>query len=234
MAKKRKKGPQIPETPEEEFDLPKGLELLQGNGWGKKILDWLRKNFSAVILPIIALIILGGGIYLYSQQRGGGLEIPEEEVTTGITVDLEKEKAVPEEKQEVEKQVEEEKVAATEEIAPEEEVKGGLVETEEEVVEGKVYKFAAERGEGITHLARKALKQYLLTSAKDLNLTPEHKIYIEDYMQNRTGSQMLHLGEVINFPESLIKEAIAEAQKLTDAQLQNLTQYAQLVPSLSY
>jgi predicted transcriptional regulator len=97
----------------------------------------------------------------------------------------------------------------------------------------KVYEEVAEPGEGITHLARKALKEYLKEKGGP-NLTPEHKIFIEDYLQKKTGDYWLQVGQKLTFSEELIKEAIEKAQTLTQEQLQNLTQYAQLVPELNY
>lgn len=110
-----------------------------------------------------------------------------------------------------------------------------LVETGEGAViatEAKVYEETAEAGEGITHLARKALKKYLADNKTDFELTPEHKIYIEDYLQNKTGDRWLSLGEKITFSQELIEEAINTAQKLTSEQLENLQQYSALVSSL--
>jgi len=97
-----------------------------------------------------------------------------------------------------------------------------------------VYEEIAESGEGITHLARKALKKYLQEKGEGLNLTPEHKIYIEDYLQKKTGDYWLQVGQKLTFSEELIKEAIEKAQTLTEEQLQNLTQYTTLVPELNY
>jgi len=97
----------------------------------------------------------------------------------------------------------------------------------------KVYEETAEPGEGITHLARKALKEYLKEKGGP-NLTPEHKIFIEDYLQKKTGDYWLKVGQKVTFSQELIKEAIEKAQTLTQEQLQNLTQYAKLVPELNY
>ena len=97
----------------------------------------------------------------------------------------------------------------------------------------KVYEEVAESGEGITHLARKALKEYLKEKGGP-NLTPEHKLYIEDYLQKKTGDYWLQVGQKLTFSEELIKEAIEKAQTLTQEQLQNLTQYVKLVPELNY
>jgi len=98
----------------------------------------------------------------------------------------------------------------------------------------KIYEETAEPGEGITHLARKALRDYLKEKGGELNLSPEHKIFIEDYLQKKTGDYWLKVGQKLTFSEELIKEAIEKARSLTPEQLQNLTQYAKLVPSLNY
>jgi predicted transcriptional regulator len=106
-------------------------------------------------------------------------------------------------------------------------------EKNEAPTQPKVYEEVAEPGEGITHLARKALKEYLKEKGGP-NLTPEHKIFIEDYLQKKTGDYWLKVGQKVTFSEELIKEAIEKAQTLTQEQLQNLTQYAKLVPELNY
>ena len=106
-------------------------------------------------------------------------------------------------------------------------------EKTETTVQPKVYEEVAEPGEGITHLARKALKEYL-KEKRGPNLTPEHKIFIEDYLQKKTGDYWLKVGQKLTFSEELIKEAIEKAQTLTQDQLQNLSQYVQLVPGLNY
>ncbi len=96
----------------------------------------------------------------------------------------------------------------------------------------KVYEEEAQKGDGITHLARRALKKYL--KEKGMNLTPEQKIYAEDYIQNKTGNHWLKIGERITFSKELIEEAVQKSQKLTPEQLENLSQYAQLVPEINY
>lgn len=93
----------------------------------------------------------------------------------------------------------------------------------------KVYEETAEKGEGITHLARKALKRYLSERKVDFEITAEHKIYIEDYLQKKTGNHWLKIGEKVSFSEELIKEAISASQKLTPSQLENLKQFSSQV-----
>jgi len=94
------------------------------------------------------------------------------------------------------------------------------------------YLETAQTGEGITHLARRVLKKYLQENPQDFEVTPEHKIYIEDYLAKAKGNGWLKPGENLEFSQSLIQEAISKAKDLTPAQLQNLTQFSQLVPGL--
>lgn len=90
---------------------------------------------------------------------------------------------------------------------------------------GKKFTVTAEKGDGITHLARKALGEYLKETGQGSDLTPEHKIYIEDYMQNRTGSQKVSIGQQQSFSEGLITDAISSAKTLSPRSLENLQKY---------
>lgn len=95
-----------------------------------------------------------------------------------------------------------------------------------------IYEETAEPGEGISHLARKALKRYLIERGQNLNLSAEHKVYIEDYLQKKTGDYWLRVGQKITFSEDLIKEAINKSQQLSQEQLENLKQYSVLISSI--
>ncbi len=96
------------------------------------------------------------------------------------------------------------------------------------------YLETAAKGEGLTHLARRALRSYLKDHPLPFYLTPERKIYIEDYLAKKKGGGWLKLGQKVEFSQDLIKEAIEMSEQLTPSQLENLKQYSQLVPSLNY
>jgi hypothetical protein len=98
--------------------------------------------------------------------------------------------------------------------------------------EGGKYIEVAAKGEGLTHLARRALKAYLQEHSVNFELKPEHKIYIEDYLALKMGYRWLKVGEEVGFSEDLIQEALNKAQSLTPVQIQNLSQFVPLVPSL--
>ena len=97
---------------------------------------------------------------------------------------------------------------------------------------GGAYEQTAQDGEGITHLARRAVKDYLDRTGQGADLTAEHKVYIEDYLQKNTGEQWLGLGEKVSFSEDLIREAVENSRQLTQEQLANLQQYSAQVSSL--
>lgn len=88
-----------------------------------------------------------------------------------------------------------------------------------------IYEETAQKGEGITHLARRAMNKYLKETNREENLTKEHKVYIEDYLQNKRGERWLVLGEKMSFSGQEIEEAIQKSLKLSQDQLENLKQF---------
>jgi len=106
-----------------------------------------------------------------------------------------------------------------------------VMEEEEEVVlpeperTSSSYVEVAEAGNGATHLARKAATRWLSENQASYEVTAEHRIYIEDYIQKKMGSPRLSLGETQEIGFDLISEAVAKAGELNKSQLQNLSQY---------
>jgi len=72
-----------------------------------------------------------------------------------------------------------------------------------------IFKESAEKEEGITHLARKVINDYLIRIDffKTNPLADREKICLEDYLQNKTGREWLLLGETKTFSATLLKEA---------------------------
>jgi hypothetical protein len=106
------------------------------------------------------------------------------------------------------------------------EVKGVVVtpelskETETSFVE------QAERGNGTTHLARRALAHYLEKNP-DSSLSAEHKVYIEDYLRKNVAFKgMVTTKTSVEFEKVLINQAIEKSKTLNDRQLQNLKKYS--------
>ena len=180
-----------------------------------KFRNWISKYGSSVILPIIALAILAGGIYLYTSQQSQQASLFSEGDLANIQGQIPglEEELVADSNQEA-SQIAKEK-SVIEKIIPEGRKEGNKI----------IEKAAA--GDGVTHLARRALGDYLEDHSQDL--TNEHKIYIEDYLKDSIGSKSLEIGEEITFSEDLIEEAINASLELTPEQLQNLEQYSALV-----
>lgn len=84
----------------------------------------------------------------------------------------------------------------------------------------------AERGNGTTHLARRALANYLEKNP-DSSLSAEHKIYIEDYLRKNAGFRgTLRAQQSVEFSKDLISRAIEKSKTLNARQLQNLKKYS--------
>lgn len=77
-----------------------------------------------------------------------------------------------------------------------------------------IFSEQAQKGEGITHLARRTLLNHLSEfSLVDIDeITPEQNLCLEDYLQNRTGRELLKLNEQRSFPARLMKEAIISCE----------------------
>jgi len=102
----------------------------------------------------------------------------------------------------------------------------------EETEERKVYTKEAQRGDGLTHLARRAITEYM--NEEGVTLSAEERIYVEDYVQKRLSPErgeprFLEIGEEVEISQELIEEGVQEAENLMPAQKSNLTQYANLV-----
>lgn len=200
-------NPQHPGGPQPQF------EIGAGSGWGGRIGNWLKNNAS-ILVPIIIIIILAGGIYLYTNRTTEILE--EFEIEEDIE-DIVEGNPEPES--------EEEDIGTG---GPEED----LTELTGPTVNVGVFSETAQAGDGVTHLARRALARYLETNP-DNSLSIEHKVYIEDHLRKTSnGDDWLELGDTRDFSASQIQQAIQKAKTLTSSELQNLQQYSLLVSTL--
>jgi len=176
---------------------------MKKNGKSKK---WISKYGSSVILPIIALLILAGGIYLYANQKGNDITPLLEKNTANMQSGITGQDAIV---------TQEETGNNDEKVIPE------AIKENGNIVEKAI------RGDSITSLSRRALKDYLKDNPQEL--TNEHKIYIEDYLKDNIGSRPLEIGEEVSFSEDSIQQAINASLELTPEQLKNLEQYSALV-----
>ena len=174
-----------------------------GPGWGAK----LKKNFVKIMLLLITAAVLIAGIIVFLNKRNRADMNIENQKIQEIQLNQEITGAVP--KITIENTVNQE----------------GRSEN--------IYKAEAGQGEGITHLARKALKDYLNNNpGLAQGLKAEHKIYIEDYLKDIHGERFLKVGEEVEFSATVMASAIELAKQLSDNQLANLSQFVPLVSGL--
>ena len=186
-------------------------------GTSEKVKAWIQENLRVIVsVFIVAAIALG--IYSYSDRS-----VPTDETT--VVDEMISSEAT--EKEDTEAAVE-----TTDEIgsAPkeqEEKVVAPVVEPSRETE--ATFVETAAKGEGLTHLARKAAAHYLEKNA-DSSLTAEHKVYIEDYLRKQVGNKGgVQIGTSVEFSKDLIRDAISQSKTLNERQLKNLEKYSSRV-----
>lgn len=213
------------------------------NGTMDRTKEWIQENIR-VIVSIMIVVLIAFSVYSYMKRGEESVNVAEkdsdiEKILEDLSSEDEAEvsdSAATDESEATEEGSEEETVTqeepkkevkeeAKEEVKeePKEEVKQETAtaqETENSFIE------SAQAGNGTTHLARRALAHYLEKNP-DSSLSPEHKIYIEDYLRKNVGFQgKVHIGTSVEFSKSLIQEAISASKNLNDSQLKNLQKYS--------
>ncbi len=197
--------------------------------------SWLARHSSKIVIAVIVILLAIGGGYFYKsyQQRKAVLKPALENIMSpsAMPSPVPSPTGSPSTAKTPGAKIFSPAISPTPQPPPTIGMPGAVPEikkTDNEIVA------TAVKGNGLTHLARYALKEYLKEKPELAGqLKAEHKIYIEDYLQKHTAhSKILKVGDEISFSNELIKEAIDQAQKLTDSQIKNLGQYVPLVPSL--
>ncbi len=192
-----------------------------------KMKQWVQDNLR-IIISVIIVVLIAGGIYSYS-RRSENPAVQDQSATTqdqsasqDTTNQDQSASTANQSSQSAQASSSKSSSAAQSNVQA-----GSSQETDSAFVE------TAAKGQGLTHLARRALANYLEKNP-DSSLTPEHKIYIEDYLRKNVSFKgVVTTKTSVEFSKDLIKNAIQQSQKLTSRQLKNLHKYAVLVPSLS-
>ena len=170
--------------------------------------NWFQENLRIIVsIFIVAAIALG--IYSYSQRAEN---LSDEDIASLLETkgDETKDSAMNGD----------EAVSKGTVVTPElsEEKEASFVET-------------AEAGDGMTHLARRALT-HALENNTDWNLSAEQKVYVEDYLQKHAGGNAaLNPGSKVEFSKEMMNQAVENAKGLSEAQLAHIKPYAQKVSS---
>ncbi len=170
---------------------------------------WLQENLRVIVsFFIVAAIALG--IYSYSQRADETLDTADDMTVATESEDMDSAKTADMGAANDPSKV----TAAPVEVSKE--TAGSFIET-------------ATKGDGSTHLARRALANYL-EKTPDSSLTGEHKVYIEDYLRKAVGSKSpLAVGSSAEFSKDLIRQAIDQSKTLSANQLNNLKKYSSRV-----
>jgi hypothetical protein len=187
----------------------------EGSQFGAK--QWFQDNLR-IIVSIFIVVIIAAGIYSYS-NRSQDTSRTEQAEQSDILKDLAKNEDQTATQSSNDKKIDA-KTENTSSLTTSQETEQSFIET-------------AGKGDGTTRLARKALADYLEKNP-DSSLTPEHKIYIEDYLRKNVGHKGgVRIGTSVEFSKSLIADSISKSKNLTAGQLNNLHKYAVRVPSLT-
>lgn len=81
----------------------------------------------------------------------------------------------------------------------------------------------AEPRQGLTHLARSAIYDYL--TANDVELSAEQKLYAETYLVSILGKKSVSVGEKVVFESDKLSESVEKAKNLTPYQIQEWSKY---------
>ncbi len=191
------------------------------------------KESPRTVSALIIILIVAAAIYAFSGERSGvedegsvaSLDNVEEatEANEGGSEEVVKSEEGGQAEEEADDNKGSPAVAAVESSEGEEDKNTEQVAEAERTNEGFVE--VAQTGDGYTHLARRAANRWLSENQVDYDVTDEHRIFIEDYIQNHLGSDSLEVGESHTVTFDLIKEAVAAAGQLEKNQLQNLSKY---------
>lgn len=181
--------------------------------------NWVEriKESPRTVSALIIILIVAAAIYAFS-----GDKTAQDEAAQPVTETTSDEAAQP---------ADTTTPAAGKETAPtvtpvsKEEI-AAAVETLPEARKTDVsYVEVAQKGDGLTHLARRATARYLNENAVDFAITNEHRIYIEDYIKDHMQRTPTRIGAEKEISFDLIKAAVESAKTLNEKQLKNLTKY---------
>jgi hypothetical protein len=91
----------------------------------------------------------------------------------------------------------------------------------------KKYEEVAGKGDSITTLARKAIKEYMDENGIEIN--SEQRVFCEDYIQKKIGDKEINIGERVVVSGDLIKEAVNKSLDLSPGQIENLKNFTELI-----
>ncbi len=196
-------------------------------------------GLSIFFTILLLAILIGTGVYAFIQSAPAGdnedgtndVEQKIEEMQQAESEETEGEETVAdngeqsEESDRAQDQADEQESEADQpEESSQEPSDATNVGSEESITE------TAGHGDGVTHLARRAVQQY--EEQNGLDLSAEQKLYAETVLKNQNYQPSLSVGETITFDGDILTDVVTEAQNLSPSQIEAWGAYTHLVPSL--
>ncbi|MDX1535655.1 MAG: hypothetical protein R3346_02775 [Candidatus Spechtbacterales bacterium] len=181
------------------------IESDKFSGWGKKIKDFVQEKKYALVAVLGVVLFAAAGFWAATALHGTSLPLGLADLQKGVAVEEGASVTTP----------------TFDNVSLTTQGSSQVASSTSEIT------LAAETGEGVTHVARKAVTQQMEKAG--LSLSAEQRIYAEDFLKDQVGATTLTLGQEVTFSAEDINAAIAAAQGLSEAELQNLTQYTQNV-----
>lgn len=210
-------------------DVQQRIEAAKSNGWGAQLANFISVHKFRILTLIAIVLLFAGGSYISNRNNQNdvpalGLVNISENINTNDETDIGVNDANSET---FSTNILDIKLDEGGEVLFEEARSYLLAQNDigEITEDGTTITKIANLGDGITHLARYAIDDYLEKTGK--NLSAEQRIYAEDYVQNKIGSELLEVGQRLSFSKELLANAIERAEGLEAWQLENLEQYTQ-------
>ncbi len=186
--------------------------------WGKNILS---------IFLIVFLIVSG----VYAFNRDTNTDKKDKSVEEKVE-DIKKDEDNPQDEV-TEKTENEDEAAKTENqdeaAKTENESKGNDMSVDIQKTDSQIT-VKARIGDGVTHLARNAVAEYI--KEKNISLSKEQRLYAETVLKNQYYQKSLNTGQDISFNTDNISDTVQKAQNLTEGQIHAWSKYTASVPSL--
>jgi hypothetical protein len=177
--------------------------------WGKNILS---------IFLIVFLIVSG----VYAFNRDTNTDKKDKSVEEKVE-DIKKDEDKTQDEV-TEKTENQDEVTKTENESKDNDMSVDIQKTESQIT------IKAKMGDGVTHLARNAVAEYI--KDKDISLSKEQKLYAETVLKNQYYQKSLNTGQDISFNIDHLSDTVQKAQNLTEGQIHAWSQYTASVPSL--
>ncbi|MBI2462622.1 MAG: hypothetical protein HYV65_00010 [Candidatus Spechtbacteria bacterium] len=189
------------------------MDRARTNGWGFQLAIWFQQNRARVMMVIAGIALIAAGAFIaFRVAPSFSTNFPEKLVASLS----QKDSSAPV------SSISSANSNMRVQIGPD----GKTIQVEGPAVsqQGDFITEQAVRGEGMTHLARHAITRYL--KDKNITLSPEQRVYAEDFARKAMGPAQVHVGDNLSFSTQLLDQSITKAQNLSEGQIHNLSKYS--------